>query len=354
MNCLQNSEEYNHELKYIITLDGGTTNTRAYLWRQDGSFVSSKKERAGVRNTAMDGSDQVIRETVKRCIDSLIEESHIEESQVQGIFCSGMLTSNVGLEEIPYLCAPVDERALCNAIECRFFSDITRIPFYMIPGVRNHVEKDRILEEKLIVILRGLAEEKLIATVDILKNMGMHFFELAIDNESELSMEKSLRNIEGLRKHYGDSIHIGAGTVINKLQVKRVAEIGGEYIISPNLNEEVVRATKEMGLVSIPGAATPSEIIRAYQEGADIVKVFPANYLGEAYIRAIKAPLDYIPIAAVGGIRPEDIPAFQSAGVSCFGVGKQLVDAGLFSSYCDEEVFQIIEDRAKRYLQAIR
>lgn len=81
--------------------------------------------------------------------------------------------------------------------------------------------KDRLLEEKLIVILRGLAEEKLIATVDILKNMGMHFFELAIDNESELSMEKSLRNIEGLRKHYGDSIHIGAGTVINKLQVKR-------------------------------------------------------------------------------------------------------------------------------------
>lgn len=80
--------------------------------------------------------------------------------------------------------------------------------------------KDRLLEEKLIVILRGLAEEKLIATVDILKNMGMHFFELAIDNESELSMEKSLRNIEGLRKHYGDSIHIGAGTVINKLQVK--------------------------------------------------------------------------------------------------------------------------------------
>ena len=75
MNCLQNSEEYNHELKYIITLDGGTTNTRAYLWRQDGSFVSSKKERAGVRNTAMDGSDQVIRETVKRCIDGLLEET---------------------------------------------------------------------------------------------------------------------------------------------------------------------------------------------------------------------------------------------------------------------------------------
>lgn len=155
MNCLQNSEEYNHELKYIITLDGGTTNTRAYLWKQDGSFVSSKKERAGVRNTAMDGSDQVIRETVKRCIDSLIEESHIEESQVQGIFCSGMLTSNVGLEEIPYLCAPVDERALCNAIECRFFNDITRIPFYMIPGVRNHVENIGIDTLEQMDVMRG-------------------------------------------------------------------------------------------------------------------------------------------------------------------------------------------------------
>ena len=155
MNCLQNSEEYNHELKYIITLDGGTTNTRAYLWRQDGSFVSSKKERAGVRNTAMDGSDQVIRETVKRCIDGLIEESHIEESRVQGIFCSGMLTSNVGLEEIPYLCAPVDERALCNAIECRFFNDITRIPFYMIPGVRNHVENIGIDTLEQMDVMRG-------------------------------------------------------------------------------------------------------------------------------------------------------------------------------------------------------
>lgn len=155
MNCLQNSEEYNHELKYIITLDGGTTNTRAYLWRKDGSFISSKKERAGVRNTAMDGSDQVIRETVKRCIDGLIEESHIEESQVQGIFCSGMLTSNAGLEGIPHLYAPVDERGLCNAIECRFFNDITRIPFYMIPGVRNHVENVGIDTLEQIDIMRG-------------------------------------------------------------------------------------------------------------------------------------------------------------------------------------------------------
>ena len=172
MNCLQNSEEYNHELKYIITLDGGTTNTRAYLWRQDGSFVSSKKERAGVRNTAMDGSDQVIRETVKRCIDGLIEESHIEESRVQGIFCSGMLTSNVGLEEIPYLCAPVDERALCNAIECRFFNDITRIPFYMIPGVRNHVENIGIDTLEQMDVMRGKEQESVV--LDIQSKESLH------------------------------------------------------------------------------------------------------------------------------------------------------------------------------------
>ena len=80
--------------------------------------------------------------------------------------------------------------------------------------------KDRILEEKLIVILRGLAEEKLIATVDILKNMGMHFLSWLLITNRNYQWKKSLRNIEGLRKHYGDSIHIGAGTVINKLQVK--------------------------------------------------------------------------------------------------------------------------------------
>ena len=208
-------------------------------------------------------------------------------------------------------------------------------------------KKTEALEEVQFVIAgkRIIAQAVYDILTDIMQEKKVHLLD-----EDELMAAKGAFRLAD----YGDSIHIGAGTVINKLQVKRVAEIGGEYIISPNLNEEVVRATKEMGLVSIPGAATPSEIIRAYQAGADIVKVFPANYLGEAYIRAIKAPLDYIPIAAVGGIRPEDIPAFQSAGVSCFGVGKQLVDAGLFSSYCDEEVFQIIEDRAKRYLQAIR
>ena len=139
------------------------------------------------------------------------------------------------------------------------------------------------------------------------------------------------------------------------IPVYNVEKYLDECMQSILLQVETIENDCEILLIDDGSTDTSGRIWDIYKDRyPDIVKVFPANYLGEAYIRAIKAPLDYIPIAAVGGIRPEDIPAFQSAGVSCFGVGKQLVDAGLFSSYCDEEVFQIIEDRAKRYLQAIR
>ena len=100
---------------------------------------------------------------------------------------------------------------------------------------------------------------------------------------------------------------------------------GAEYIISPNVDEGVIGKTKELGKISIPGAFTATEIETAYKLGGDIIKVFPAGLLGAEYIRALKAPLSYIPLTAVGGINHENCGSFIAAGAVGIGVGGRLV-----------------------------
>lgn len=124
--------------------------------------------------------------------------------------------------------------------------------------------------------------------------------------------------------------------------VKQAAGAGAEYIISPNINESVIKKTKQLGLISIPGALTPSEIINAHQMGADIVKLFPAATLGLEYIKAILSPINHIPITAVGGITSENARSFIDIGCLGVGVGGNLVNKKLV----DENKFETIKKLA--------
>jgi 2-dehydro-3-deoxyphosphogluconate aldolase/(4S)-4-hydroxy-2-oxoglutarate aldolase len=109
-------------------------------------------------------------------------------------------------------------------------------------------------------------------------------------------------------------------------QVRMAAEAGAEYMISPNVDEDVIKETKRLGKLSIPGAMTPSEIAAAYKMGADIIKLFPANEVGLSYIKAIKAPLKHIPLMATGGVRPANAMDYLNAGSAALGVGGDLVN----------------------------
>ena len=102
-------------------------------------------------------------------------------------------------------------------------------------------------------------------------------------------------------------------------------DAGAEYIISPNMNFEVIRRTRQRGKISIPGAFSPTETVSAYEAGADIVKVFPASTLGPGYFKALKSALGHIPVFAVGGVDENNIAAFLEAGASGAGVGGRLV-----------------------------
>ena len=112
----------------------------------------------------------------------------------------------------------------------------------------------------------------------------------------------------------------------------------------------VIRRANQLGMVSMPGALTPTEIVAAYDMGADIVKLFPAGELGLGYIKAVRGPLVHIPMSAVGGVKPENVGEFLNAGVCGFGVGSQIVLTKAVKSGDDAA----IEARAKEFTDAIK
>ena len=121
------------------------------------------------------------------------------------------------------------------------------------------------------------------------------------------------------------------------------------YIITPNTNCDLIRRVKEYGLLSFPGAFTPSEIVEAYEAGADAVKVFPVGNLGPSYIKAIKAPLSHIPLMAVGGVNEKNAAGFLAAGCCGIGVGGNLVN----KSWIEAGEWDKITELAQAYRKAV-
>lgn len=195
----------------------------------------------------------------------------------------------------------------------------------------------RILDGKVIAIVRGISSKDIIQTVQALKDGGITCVEVTFSLKSEEQSLDTLKSIQMIKEHFGDSVAVGAGTVLTPENVYRAKEAGAEYIISPNVDEAVIKATKRLGLVSIPGAVTPTEVITAYNWGADIVKLFPAATLGLSYIKALMGPIDGIPLTAVGGVDASNYGDFINAGCVGVGVGgnlvnKKLIEAGDFEA----------------------
>ena len=185
---------------------------------------------------------------------------------------------------------------------------------------------ETILNEKLVAIVRGFEPETVVKMAKAYVANGIRCIEVTFDQASAEKRLQTVATIKAIKAELGDQVCVGAGTVMTVEQVQMAAEAGAEYMISPNVDEEVIKETKRLGKVSIPGAMTPSEIASAYKMGADIVKLFPANEVGLSYIKAIKAPLRHIPLMATGGVRPVNAAEYLAAGSSALGVGGDLVN----------------------------
>ena len=215
--------------------------------------------------------------------------------------------------------------------------------------MKNKVIK-AIENEKLIVIVRGVKKEKLIPLAEAMYEGGVRLLEITYDAKGIVTDEETAENIKMLATHFDGRMYIGAGTVLKESQVQLTKNAGGTFIISPDTNTDVIKKTSELGLVSIPGALTPSEIQKAHISGADFVKLFPVTSMGVEYVKAVSAPLSHIKLLAVGGVGLDNIPDYLKAGVSGFGLGSNIID----KKALDEGDYKTITELAKQYTMAVK
>jgi 2-dehydro-3-deoxyphosphogalactonate aldolase len=179
------------------------------------------------------------------------------------------------------------------------------------------------MTRNIIAILRGIAPEEAEAVCAVLIEAGITTIEIPLNSP------RPLQSIELLAKAFGGSATIGAGTVLMAQQVRDVAAAGGQIVVSPNFDEDVVVATKTAKLQSWPGVLTPSECFAALKAGADGLKIFPCSVVGPAGIKAMRAvlPAD-TSLYAVGGAGPANFAEWRTAGINGFGIGTALYQPG--------------------------
>lgn len=204
--------------------------------------------------------------------------------------------------------------------------------------------------EKLIVIARSVERDKLLPLFEALYKGGVRIAELPYDPTLKTSDTLIAEEISMLDKHFGGEMLFGAGTVYNSSQIKMTSDSGGKFVISPNTDTEIIKGTKAIGLVSIPGALTPTEIVNAVKAGADFVKLFPVSALGTEYIQLIRTPIPFAKLIAIGKIGIENIKEYKDAGICGFGIGTNIVNHELI----ENGDFDKICENAKRYVDAIK
>ncbi len=189
----------------------------------------------------------------------------------------------------------------------------------------------RIARTGFVAIIRKLYGDELLRLSDALYEGGARQIEVTFDQSDPDCLKITPESIASLKERHPD-MDVGAGTVLTKEQVLAAKEAGATFIISPNADADIIQFTKQNGLASVPGAMTPSEVVAAFNAGADIVKLFPAGYLGTAYIKDLRAPISHIPLMATGGINPDNFESFLRAGCCSAGIGSFLSDKKLIAA----------------------
>ncbi|MDB5324084.1 MAG: 2-dehydro-3-deoxyphosphogluconate aldolase [Phycisphaerales bacterium] len=183
--------------------------------------------------------------------------------------------------------------------------------------------KDQLFAEMLaagiVAVIRAQSKDQLAPIAQALLDGGVPSIEVT------MSTPKALAGIEALADALGDKAIIGVGTVLDAHTARDAIAAGAQFVVSPILDEAIIATTKRYGKISIPGAFTPTEILRAWTAGADVVKVFPSTSLGPQYFKDILAPLPPIRLTPTGGVDLKNAGDWIKAGAACLGVGSSLV-----------------------------
>jgi 2-dehydro-3-deoxyphosphogluconate aldolase/(4S)-4-hydroxy-2-oxoglutarate aldolase len=202
----------------------------------------------------------------------------------------------------------------------------------------------RILDGGIVAVVRAPDPDGLVEVVRALADGGVTVAEVTFTVPGAADV------IREAKRQLGDRVLLGAGTVLDP-QTARVALLAGaEFIVAPTVNPDVIRLGRRYDRVVMPGAFTPTEILAAWEAGADVVKVFPADVLGPAFFRALRGPLPQVRLMPTGGVDPTTAADYLRAGACCLGVGGQLVDPKAVA----ERRFDRITELARQFVHAVK
>jgi 2-dehydro-3-deoxyphosphogluconate aldolase/(4S)-4-hydroxy-2-oxoglutarate aldolase len=201
----------------------------------------------------------------------------------------------------------------------------------------------RVLDTRIVAIVRSPDSQQLVEVVQALADGGVEVVEITF------TVPGALHVLQQVRAALGDRVLLGAGTVLDP-ETARAALLGGaEFIVAPTVHPGVIRLCRRYGKLVMPGAFTPTEILAAWEAGADIVKVFPADVGGPGYLKAIRGPLPQVRLMPTGGVDLETAAAFLQAGACALGIGSQLVEPQAVARNFDR-----IRDLARRYVAVVQ
>ncbi|HEX3437539.1 MAG TPA: bifunctional 4-hydroxy-2-oxoglutarate aldolase/2-dehydro-3-deoxy-phosphogluconate aldolase [Pseudacidobacterium sp.] len=197
----------------------------------------------------------------------------------------------------------------------------------------------------LVPVLRAKSAKEGHAIVEAMIAGGVTVVEVT------MTVPGAIELLRELKKEHGGKVLLGSGTVTTAAQAAATIEAGAEFVVSPSLHPEVIAKTKELGKVSIPGSLTPTEVITAWNAGADYVKIFPCSAVGGAsYLKALLAPFPELQLIPTGGVTQQTAAEFLRAGARALGVGADLVNAKAIA----EGKPEIVTNAARAYLEIIR
>ncbi len=203
----------------------------------------------------------------------------------------------------------------------------------------------RIVQKGIIPVVRAPSGEDALRVIDALREGGIDVIELT------MTVPGAVKLIEELARRYGESVVLGAGTVLDSETARACILAGAAFVVSPMVDETIITCCRTYGVPVLPGALTPTEIVRAWRAGADMVKVFPCSALGGAsYVKSLKAPLPQIDLVPTGGVSLATVADFMRAGASAVGAGADLVDV----AKARDNNASAVSENARKYLEAIK
>ena len=203
---------------------------------------------------------------------------------------------------------------------------------------------ERIEAIGVVPVIRASSADEAARVIDAIAEGGIDVFEITMTVPGAVGL------IQDIGTKYGDSAVVGAGTVMDPETAERCIDAGAQFVISPSLNLDTIAACRAQGIAVMPGALTPTEIVTAWNAGADFVKVFPAEALGGAtYLKNLKGPLPHVKIIPTGGVSLANAADFIRAGARAVGVGTELVNLNAIRAGNPG----LIKERARQYLQIV-